>query len=51
MQDKERAELWITRCITALISIRKKLGKSFKDTTKDDIMYELKMSKKILILY
>lgn len=42
MQDKERADLWIVRCITALISLRKKLDKSFKDTTIDDIRSILK---------
>lgn len=31
MQDRERAVLWITRCITALLLMRKQLGKSFRD--------------------
>ena len=37
MQDRERAVLWITRCITALLLMRKQLGKSFRDANKDDI--------------
>jgi len=37
MQDKERAILWIIRCITALLLIRKQLGKPFRNATKDDI--------------
>jgi len=37
MQDKERASLWIVRCITALITIRRQLGKSFRNATKDEI--------------
>ena len=37
MQDSERAILWITRCITAILLIRKQLGKPFKNATKDDI--------------
>ena len=48
MQDKERANLWIIRCITALISIRRQLGKPFQDATKDDIRSILKwMEQKI----
>jgi len=42
MQDKERASLWIIRCITALISIRRQLGRSFQEVTKDDIRSFLK---------
>jgi hypothetical protein len=42
MQDKERASLWIVRCITALITIRKQLGKSFRNATKEDIRQILK---------
>ena len=42
MQDKESSDLWIVRCITALISLRKKLGKPFKDASKDDIRSILK---------
>jgi hypothetical protein len=29
MQDKERSILWIVRCITVLIPVRKQLGKPF----------------------
>jgi hypothetical protein len=42
MQDKERAILWIVRCITALITLRKHLGKPFRTATKDDIRSILK---------
>jgi hypothetical protein len=31
MQDKESSVLWIVRCITALLLMRRQLGKSFKD--------------------
>jgi hypothetical protein len=37
MQDRERSILWIIRCITALLTIRKQLGKPFREVTKDDI--------------
>ncbi|HEY7228373.1 MAG TPA: tyrosine-type recombinase/integrase, partial [Nitrososphaeraceae archaeon] len=37
MQDRERASLWIIRCITALITIRRQLGKTFRSTTRDDL--------------
>ena len=37
MQDNERAILWITRCITALLLIRIQLKKQFREATKDDI--------------
>jgi integrase/recombinase XerD len=37
MQDNERAILWIIRCVTALILLRKQLKKPFRDATKDDI--------------
>ena len=37
MHDKERSKLWIIRCITALLLMRRHLGKSFKDADKDDI--------------
>jgi integrase/recombinase XerD len=37
MIDNENAKLWITRCITALISIRKFMRKSFRDARKEDI--------------
>ncbi len=42
MQDRERAILWIIRCITALLLIRKQLGKPFRNVTKDDIRSILK---------
>ena len=42
MQDKESSILWIIRCITALLLMRKQLRKNFKDTGKDDIRLLLK---------
>ncbi|MGC1931063.1 MAG: tyrosine-type recombinase/integrase [Candidatus Nitrosopolaris sp.] len=42
MQDRERAILWIIRCVTALLLIRKQLGKPFRNVTKDDIRSILK---------
>jgi site-specific recombinase XerD len=42
MQDKERSILWIVRCITALIPIRKQLGKSFQKASKEDVRSLLK---------
>ena len=42
MQDRERSILWIVRCITALITIRKHLGKPFRNATKDNIRAILK---------
>jgi site-specific recombinase XerD len=42
MQDRERAILWIIRCITALLLIRRQLGKPFRNVTKDDIRSILK---------
>ena len=42
MQDRERAILWITRCITALLLMRKQLGKPFRVASKDDIRHVLK---------
>jgi site-specific recombinase XerD len=42
MQDRERAVLWILRCITALLLMRKQLGRTFRDATKDDIRSILK---------
>ena len=42
MQDRERAILWIIRCITAILIIRKQLGKPFRNATKDDIRRVLK---------
>ena len=37
MEDRERAALTITRCITALLLVRRQVGKPFKDVSKDDI--------------
>src|SRR5919106_2455608 len=37
MQERERAILWIIRCVTAILLIRKQLAKPFRDTTKEDI--------------
>ncbi len=37
MEDKESAALWIVRCITALITMRKQLKKTFKDAPMEDI--------------
>jgi integrase/recombinase XerD len=37
MQEKDKSILWIVRCITALIYIRRKLDKAFVDCKKDDI--------------
>jgi len=31
MQDRERAVLWIIRCVIALLLMRKQLGKPFRD--------------------
>jgi hypothetical protein len=42
MQDKERAILWIVRCITALITLRTQLGKPFRNATKEDMRLILK---------
>ncbi|MGA9940357.1 MAG: tyrosine-type recombinase/integrase, partial [Nitrososphaeraceae archaeon] len=42
MEDKERASLWIVRCISALLQIRLQLRKSFKEATRDDIRTFLK---------
>jgi integrase/recombinase XerD len=42
MQDKERAILWIVRCITALITLRKHLEKPFRNATKEDMRSILK---------
>jgi site-specific recombinase XerD len=42
MQDRERAVLWIMRCITALLLMRKQLGKPFRDAAKGDIRSILK---------
>jgi site-specific recombinase XerD len=37
MHERERAILWIIRCITALLSMRKQLKKPFREITKSDI--------------
>jgi hypothetical protein len=42
MQDRERSILWIIRCITVLLTIRKQIGKPFREVTKDDIRSFLK---------
>ena len=42
MQDRERAILWIVRCITALITLRKPLGKPFRRLLKEDMRLLLK---------
>lgn len=42
MQDRERAVLWIMRCITAFLLMRKQVGRPFRDATKGDIRSILK---------
>ena len=42
MQDRERAILWIMRCITALLLLRKQLQKPFRSATKEDLRHVLK---------
>jgi hypothetical protein len=37
MQDHERSSLWIIRCITILIQVRKQLRKPFREASLDDI--------------
>ena len=37
MQDKERSILWIVRCITILIIIRKQLRKPFREANIEDL--------------
>ena len=37
MQEKEKSILWIVRCITALLQIRKQLDKPFIECQKEDI--------------
>ena len=39
MKDKESSILWIIRCITALLLMRKQLKKNFRDAGKDDHSY------------
>lgn len=38
MQDNERAILWIIRCVTALILLRKQLKKPFRDATNQRVV-------------
>jgi hypothetical protein len=42
MQDKGSSILWIIRCITALLLMRRQLGKAFKEADKDEIRSLLK---------
>jgi site-specific recombinase XerD len=42
MQDTEKSILWMVRCITALITIRKHFEKPFRNATKDDMRSILK---------
>jgi site-specific recombinase XerD len=42
MEDTESSTLWIVRCITALLLLRKQLDKPFKDAKKEDIKKLLK---------
>jgi hypothetical protein len=51
MQDREKAILWITRCITALLLMRKQLGKPFRDASKDEIFPGLSNLRKIQSFY
>jgi integrase/recombinase XerD len=37
LQEKDKSILWIVRCITALLQLRRELGKPFSSVTKDDI--------------
>ena len=37
LQEKDKSILWIIRCITALLQLRKELGKSFSQITKEDV--------------
>jgi Phage integrase, N-terminal SAM-like domain len=37
MQDKDRSILWIVRCITALIQMRRHMQKDFKEATEKDL--------------
>jgi len=37
MQDKEKSILWIVICTTAILLLRRQLGKQFGIVTKDDI--------------
>lgn len=42
MQDKESSILWIIRCITALLLMRRQLSTDFNKATKEDIWSLLK---------
>jgi site-specific recombinase XerD len=42
MQDTEKSALWIVRCITALIIMRKQLCRPFREATREDIRALLK---------
>jgi integrase/recombinase XerD len=37
LQEKDKSILWIVRCITALLQLRRQLNKPFSEVTKDDI--------------
>ena len=37
LQDKDKSILWIIRCITALLQIKKEINKPFSQVTKEDI--------------
>jgi len=37
LQEKDKSILWIIRCITALLQLRREIGKPFSQVTKDDI--------------
>jgi len=37
MLEKDKSILWIVRCITALIYVRRQLSKPFVDSKKEDI--------------
>ena len=37
LQEKDKSILWIIRCITALLQLRRELNKQFSQVTKDDI--------------
>jgi integrase/recombinase XerD len=37
LQENDKSILWIIRCITALLQLRKELGKPFSQVTKEDV--------------
>ena len=37
LQEKDKSVLWIIRCITALLQLRKEIKKPFSQVTKEDI--------------